>query len=281
MVEILENIINKSNAACGSAGHGDFTVDGILYCCKCEAPKQVRISVFDRKRVVGCLCKCQAVEYEKQREAERIQEENRKIAMLKTFGIQDKQIRNWTFENDDNSNPSMTKRAKKYYDNWHRMYSEKLGILFWGGVGTGKTYFAACIANALISDGVPVLMTNFAKIINALSDFKSDNKIDKNEYLNDLNRYKLLIIDDLGAERQSDFAQEIVYSVVDNRYKNGQPLIITTNMTLDEIKAPKNITYNRIYDRLLEMCVPIQFKGDSRRREVFKAKVEMAKAILQ
>jgi DNA replication protein DnaC len=128
------------------------------------------------------------------------------------------------------------------------VYKDNTGLLLWGNIGTGKTFFAACIANALINNGVPVLMTNFAKIINALSGFNIE---DKNKYIVDFNRYKLLVIDDLGAERQSDFAQEIVYNVIDSRYKNGQPIIITTNLTLDEIKKPANITYSRIYDRIL------------------------------
>lgn len=172
----------------------------------------------------------------------------------------------------------MSDRAMRYFTKWNQVYSENIGLLLWGNVGTGKTYFAACIANALLDIGVPVMMTNFAKIINAMSgfDFGRKNEEDRNGYLNSLNCYKLLIIDDLGAERQSEYALEIVYSVIDSRYKNAQPLIVTTNMTLDEIKQPGDIAYSRIYDRILEMCSPIEFKGESRRRKTYKSKIEMA-----
>jgi len=122
------------------------------------------------------------------------------------------------------------------------------------------------------------MMTSFSKIINALSGFAVE---DKNGYVENFNRYKLLVIDDLGAERQSEFAQEIVYNIIDGRYKNGQPIIITTNMTLDEIRTPPNITHSRIYDRILGLCAPINFQGESRRRIAQREKIEEARAIFE
>ena len=105
--------------------------------------------------------------------------------------------------------------------------------MFWGDVGTGKTFVAGCIANYLLQQRISVLITSLSKIINDLQGFSIQ---DKNDYLESLNRFKLLILDDLGAERQSDFALEQVFNVIDSRYKNGQPIIITTNLTLTEIK---------------------------------------------
>ena len=162
------------------------------------------------------------------------------------------------------------------------MYRDNIGLLLWGNVGAGKTYFAACVANALIDLGNPVLMTSFVKIINAMSSFR----VDRNEYIRDLNKYKLLVIDDLGAERQNDSAQEIVYTVIDERCKNRQPLIVTTNLTLDEIKNPRQVSslsamvHKRIYDRILEMCVPIQLKADSRRKYIRQGKISEFESML-
>ena len=58
---------------------------------------------------------------------------------------------------------------------------------------------------------------------------------DRNQFINSLNRYSLLIIDDLGIERNSDFALEQVFNVIDSRYRSKKPLIITTNLTLSEL----------------------------------------------
>jgi DNA replication protein DnaC len=64
--------------------------------------------------------------------------------------------------------------------------------------------------------------------------------------------------------------QEIVFNVIDSRYRAGLPLIVTSNLTAEEIKNPADISYQRIFSRLLEMCVPIEVKGEDRRRKILK-----------
>ena len=113
-----------------------------------------------------------------------------------------------------------------------------MGLLLWGDVGTGKSFFAGCVANALLDKGVPVLMTNFAKILNSLTGIYPQ---DRNEFINSLNQYSLLIIDDLGVERNSEFALEQVFHVIDSRYRSMKPMIITTNLTLEELKHPEDL----------------------------------------
>ena len=76
----------------------------------------------------------------------------------------------------------------------------------------------------------------------------------------------LLILDDLGAERSTDYALEQVYNIVDSRYRAGLPVIYTTNLTLEELKNPADMRYARIYDRVLEKCFPVEFRGVSRRK---------------
>lgn len=107
-------------------------------------------------------------------------------------------------------------------------------------------------------------MTNFARLTNQIqSTFEG-----KQELIDDLNRYALLIIDDLGAERKSEYMQEMVFNIIDARYRSGLPLIITTNLTIEEIKKTDDLTCRRIYDRIIERCFPIEMNGKSRRRQV-------------
>ena len=89
----------------------------------------------------------------------------------------------------------------------------------------------------------------------------------------------MLVIDDLGVERQSDFALEQVYTVIDERYKSGKPMIITTNIPLEELRNPADIRYSRIYDRILESCVPIQLGGPSRRKGLAGNKMKIAREL--
>ena len=89
------------------------------------------------------------------------------------------------------------------------------------------------------------------------------------------------MIDDLGAERQSEYALEIVYNVIDGRYKAQKPLIVTTNVPLGEMQKTEETNYKRIYDRILAMCVPIQFDGESRRKGIAANKMKTAKEIFE
>lgn len=150
------------------------------------------------------------------KEFERMQ----RLNMLKSMCFQDSALYGWTFENDNGNNPLINK-AKTYADKWSDMLSKNIGLLLWGEVGTGKTYFASCIANALVENCVSVKMTNFSTILNDL--FYENGK---NQYINRLNNHNLLVIDDLGIERDTEYALEQVYNIIDARYKSNKPLMI-------------------------------------------------------
>lgn len=92
--------------------------------------------------------------------------------------------------------------------------------------------------------------------------------------------YELLIIDDLGAERSSEYALENVFSVIDRRYRSRRPLIVTTNLPLPRIKTETDIEKRRIYDRILEMCIPLKVDGESRWEAIVVNNVHTMKKIL-
>ena len=156
------------------------------------------------------------------------------------------------------------------------MRAENLGLLLWGGVGTGKSFLAGCIANALMEKEIPVRMTNFALILNDLAaSFEG-----RNEYIERLCRFPLLIIDDFGMERGTEYGLEQVYNVIDSRYRSRRPMIITTNLKLSELKNPPDLAHARIYDRILERCAPILFDGKNFREENAGATRQTAKDIV-
>ena len=101
----------------------------------------------------------------------------------------------------------------------------------------------------------------------------------QNKYLERLNDHNLLIIDDLGIERDTEYALEQVYNIIDTRYKSGKPLIITTNLTLEELKNPIDAAHKRIYDRVLGMCVPVMFNGSNFRNQEAANKMETARKL--
>ncbi len=85
------------------------------------------------------------------------------------------------------------------------------------------------------------------------------------QYIASFSSFELLIIDDLGIERNTEFALEQVYAVIDERYKSKKPLIITTNLTISQIRNATDVAHARIYSRVLELCTPIQVRGADRR----------------
>ena len=102
----------------------------------------------------------------------------------------------------------------------------------------------------------------------------------RNEYISRLCRYPLLILDDFGMERGTEYGLEQVFNVIDSRYRSGKPLIVTTNLTLDDLHNPEDTAHSRIYDRLLSMCVPVRFTGDNFRQETAKRKMESMKKLI-
>lgn len=259
----LEKTIAELSKSCECVDPNDYIKDGLVYCYKCNTQKQVSLQFIDGMRTVYCICECEKKIRDLEANGFVVQQEKEHIKHLQTQGIQDEAFKQWTFDKDDGKNKNMD-IAHIYADSFNDdFYPNGIGMLLWGNVGTGKTFMAACIANQLIENNIPVLMTSFTKIINEIFSMK-----DKTEYFKQFNRYKLLIIDDLGTERQSDYAMEQVFNVVDERYKSGQPIIITTNLSVEELKNPKNLAYSRIYDRILEKCTPVSFSGKNYRQEL-------------
>lgn len=237
--------------------------DGLLYCGKCHTPVQCRITFEGKERLMPCICKCQKEERERQEQRMKEEEQLLYVRRLKATGIQERHLQDWTFASATDT-PSI-QMAKRYTENWKKVKAENLGLLLWGDVGTGKSFLAACIANALLEKGVPVLMTNFSKILNQMGAMYSDERY---RYIASFNRFSLLIIDDLGIERNTEYALEQVYAVIDERYKTGLPLIITTNLTISQLRNPEDVAHARIYSRVLEMCTPVHVPGHDRRTTI-------------
>ena len=279
----MKNEINAvlENMTAATPEPEDYTgEDGLLYCGKCHKPKE---SYFPKETAAWlghdrhpAECDCQRAAREEREAAEKRRSHLETVERLKRRGFTDPAMQNWTFENDNGKCPQMG-HARFYVENWEAMKEINAGYLLWGGVGTGKSYFAGCIANALMEQEVAVRMTNFSAILNDLTaSFEG-----RNEYIERLCRFPLLIIDDFGMERGTEYGLEQVYNVIDSRYRSRKPLIVTTNLTLDSLQNPLDTAHARIYDRLLEMCAPILFTGENFRRETAQAKLNRLKELMK
>lgn len=233
--------------------------DGVYRCKKCNQPTRKELFIEGYGVInpsITCACDEAIFAARKERERQEEIEQRRRVCFNQPA------MRKWTFENDDRKNARISDAMIRYSDNFPKFLKEGEGILIFGPVGTGKSFYAACIANRIIDQGYTALMTNFATLTNDLQGLNDG----KNQYIEALNRYSLLIIDDLGAERKSEYMQEMVFNILDSRCCSGKPMIITTNLTGDEMKNPENIWLKRIYDRLMGCCYPLEVAGGSRRK---------------
>ena len=167
---------------------------------------------------------------------------------------------------------------KNYVQHFPELYREQQGLVLYGQNGTGKSYLAAALCNALIDGGHEAYFTTFSRIEKEAG---AKTREERKEYLDSLNGFSLLVLDDLGAERGSDYMQELVFNVVDARYGSGKPMIVTTNLTMNDLKTPHTAQQSRIYDRILQICYPVPVTGDSLRRRDTKERYYHTKEILE
>lgn len=140
------------------------------------------------------------------------------------------------------------------------------GLVLYGKRGTGKSFHASCIANAVIERGFSCLVTDIKQVVNLMeSSFEK-----RSGNLERILAPDLLILEDLGAQRSTEYVMEHVYDVIDGRYKAGKPMVITTNFDFREriLNATADDPWGRVFDRIVEVGFPVKYDGNSRRREI-------------
>lgn len=252
----------------------EYMKDGHAYCKTCHERKDGEVkSLMDMKFIFKNNCKCDRERFEKQKQREKDQE----IERLKRRCFISMSQWAYTFDNYKGEKDKSYIIAKNYVKEYEQMKKENIGLLFCGTVGSGKTYLACCIANALIEEYmIRVKIRNFAQIINDLQ--KSGFDLDKNEYIESLTNVSVLILDDLGIERDTSYAKEQVYNIVNSRYLKQKPTIFTTNLPYEKIQnSDDGVEYERIYSRIIEMCIPVKVMGEDFRKRLQKEKLKQNK----
>lgn len=252
-----------------------YVKDGLVYCPNCDTPAQTVVTnpINGKTSTVGCLCRCRKEALDAEAERQRQKDRDRRIKVRTDAAFDHDGFKGCTFEADDGSNPEIADKMRKYAERFGGFLEKGHGLLLFGDVGTGKTWFSAAIANRLLEDGYKVLMTNFPTLIARMQKegFRSN-------LVSSLGHYDLLIIDDLGVERSSEYMQEQVYSIIDARYRAKKPIVVSTNLTSEELKRPSNIMAARIYGRILECCLPVKFEGKDKRKQ-YACHKEMLEAL--
>lgn len=275
MENTVRRIVNQSFVGI-PINECDYKKDGLFYCGKCNTPKQGRFSLCGREIKPLLLCECMKAEEKRLEEEKKAQQRRDIIDNLRKSGIQDEKLLECNFAADDTPNTKQAQAFRRYVAKWNEIQEKNIGLLFFGERGTGKSFYSGCIANAIVEQYVcPVIVTTIPRILNQLFDTQN-----KSEYISRLANIPLLVIDDFGAERETEYALEQIFTIIDERYKAKKPLIISTNLTLEQLRSPEDIAHGRINDRILEICVPFAFQGGSRREQKAKERKQAAKSLL-
>lgn len=247
------------------------------YCKNKLYRKAIEWELYGTKRTITLdyeRCNCndaQAYWNEYDLKKLRILEEEKKLELMQEFSKRVERIiknskmskrnLNYKFDNFESNNSN-----KKVLDNL-KNYSEKLvdgiekkGLILIGDNGVGKTHLACSIANKLIENGIPII---YGTLINLLAELRNsydtDNNISEMEIIKLYENVDLLIIDDLGKEKPSEWGLEKLFTIINSRYENNLPVIITTNYNQNSLVERLSLngeieTAKSIISRLYEMC---------------------------
>ena len=266
----------------------DYIEDGLRMCAKCHTPKQARISYPGAKSanqdskelskvfLAPVTCRCRREELERQRDKDRETNFRYWMNTHKQYGISGGLPEDVTFAADNGSNPGASEVGRRYVERWAEMREHNIGILFHGPNSTGKSFHAGMIVNELLKRRVPAIMTSFPSLLAAMEKWG-----EKQEIVNYLALFDLVVIDDLGVERDSGYSYEQVFHIVDARYRQRKPLIVTTNLSAKRMESAEEVKQKRVFDRVLEMCpIRIALTNENQRAVAEGEKKRLAAAIL-
>ena len=262
---ILEPIIAKQKPTLVDyIGEG-----GLLYCGRCHQPKQILGKGFISERLLPISCACVIAEQERDEEEDKRRRiENMRLSCLPVEAMHKDRF-------DLASEVKHITIAKRYVSKWDEVLAKNIGLLLWGNTGSGKTFTAHCIANALIDREIFVRLYSVSELIQCMG-----NRDTRPETVRRLRAAPLVIVDDVGAERGTESSREMLCAAIDERSEAGKPLIVTTNYTLNEMRQCQAREQQRIFDRLTALCVPVAVIGESRRVNIGEEKLRAAKDLL-
>lgn len=169
---------------------------------------------------------------------------------------------NRTFGNfETRRDPTAFQQCLAYSERESLFRDKRNGLLIFGGIGSGKTHLAAAIANSMTDRGIPALFATFSDHLEHIRE-EFDHTGQK-KYLSMMKNTPILVIDDLGKEKKTEWTQQVLYDVVNYRYEHLLPIIITSNFNADGMA---NYVGGAIWSRMFEMCGAVETKGKDYRQ---------------
>ena len=182
------------------------------------------------------------------------------------------------FEHDNGENPSLTETGLNYVYNFPELKEEGMGIMYFGGTGAGKSFYAAQIVNALTDKGYDCLFTSFRNILTDLGTLSNEGKRD---YLNMLFRKDLLVFDEYGCEGEGNNNNQMVLHIISTCYHRCIPMLVTTPYHRESLVKSNNGQRIAALSRLWQRCCCIPVNVPPSRRYQTKEQLNKTETLLK
>lgn len=264
-VDVLSNIAAAANAAF-EVHEGDYKIAGLVYCGKCNAPRQTRGTGPFEGQILAAACRCEelaAAEAERKKAVKKLRADAAKSRFF------ERGYERFTFDADDGADPEAGKICRAYAERFPDMEEGNFGLFISGPVGTGKSFLAGAVVNALLDGGISAMICTSSRVI---SELRSAEKVGKlSEAVDELNGFRFLALDDFGAEfadGANTYSIQLMERFVNDRVLSGRPLCVTTNIPRAAMLNENRQSLARIYSRVMELCcMPVSLTSGNRRAD--------------
>lgn len=211
-----------------------------------------------------CTPECEAKN--EHQEWQKMRREAKIVSLQERSGLS-KRMRGYTLSNfkpfTSHSATKAVERVEEYLGDWEENREEGRGLYFCGGVGTGKTHLAVSVMNDLIRrERVPALFVTVPELLDNLRGAYNDPAKNLDEWMEAVKNADLLILDDLGSEKPTLWVQERLFVIINHRYRETLPTLITSNTRPKDLPGQLG---ERTASRIFSMCTGVELEGDDYR----------------
>lgn len=257
--------------ATASMNSTSFPSDHYCPICK-ELVPQKQVNFLGVMKWVQPRCNCEVRQKEKElRESEELM---RKREIESRFSISNlgERFNQCTFEafKARMGASEVSERVLVYADHFEARNASS--VVIWGNPGNGKSHLAAAAAKRIKERGNIVVFQSVPELLGRIkSTFDASNKETERQVMYALTECDLLVLDDIGAENVTGWVLDVLFRIIDGRYRSMKPIFYTTNHRPQELAEKVG---PRIFDRILETSIILENKASSYRMEQAKARME-------